>query len=190
MLRELKSVDRTAHMRHQCSLFGCPIKPGDRYEITTLVYDERVYDWKSCLGCRWLAAELERRWPKEIQGYQEGSVALNESGILNFFDYICQVDRDPESGAKVRWIHPSTPCDGCGGRGFVARGRKEGRLERCRKCDSDGRRYWKRCPICLEYKENTVEPAHICSACHEFVALGQKIAEGNSPSERKELDGN
>lgn len=47
----LREATPTARKTHRCSLCIGPIKPGEQYARDTLIYDDRIYDWLTCLGC-------------------------------------------------------------------------------------------------------------------------------------------
>lgn len=47
----LGSKTRIARKPHRCSMCNVAIQPGDTYRVSTNVFDDRVYDWKSCTAC-------------------------------------------------------------------------------------------------------------------------------------------
>ena len=47
----LRSATRRARKPHRCGMCATAIPVGDLHQVSTNVYDGRVYDWRECLPC-------------------------------------------------------------------------------------------------------------------------------------------
>lgn len=71
-LRESTPVARKAHRCDWC--YG-EIKPGTKYNRSTNVYDDRLYDWVSCSGCAALCPAVWDWAGRPDEGVDEDSFA-------------------------------------------------------------------------------------------------------------------
>ena len=51
MVQHLGEATRTARKGHRCQVCTVLIKAGDRYHVSTCIYDGRIYDFKTCDAC-------------------------------------------------------------------------------------------------------------------------------------------
>lgn len=42
---------RRARKAHRCELCWAHIRPGDHHAFQVIVYDDRVYTWRTCMAC-------------------------------------------------------------------------------------------------------------------------------------------
>ena len=63
----------TARKAHVCQSGYQPIKKGEQYERTTIVFDGRIYTWKQCLKCKEaMSIPSDRDHMYEEERYPEG----------------------------------------------------------------------------------------------------------------------
>lgn len=54
----LSDKERKARKSHSCDYCGCEIPVGKKYNCASLIYDNRLYDWKAHLDCQFIAQAL------------------------------------------------------------------------------------------------------------------------------------
>lgn len=57
VMQQLRSATPVARKTHRCDWCYVTIQPGTRYHRSTNIYDDRLYDWLSCLACEALCPE-------------------------------------------------------------------------------------------------------------------------------------
>lgn len=72
---KLRESTPTARKAHQCDWCYTAIQPGEKYRRSTNIYDERIYDWVSCLACDDLAPIVWEWSYRPDEGIGEDSFA-------------------------------------------------------------------------------------------------------------------
>ena len=52
MVTQLRGATRTARKAYRCHMCTAAIEPGERYHVSTNVFDGRLYDFRVCDPCR------------------------------------------------------------------------------------------------------------------------------------------
>lgn len=87
MPTQLRATTRTARKVHYCSLCGGMVKVGEKYHVSTNVFDGRVYDWRTCLPCQ-------------------------TDGIINeVYDWAGMPDEGVDSESAHDWAHEARHAD-------------------------------------------------------------------------------
>jgi len=92
MVYQLRASSPTARKTHPCDWCYTTIQPGERYHRSTNIYDDRLYDWVSCLACQALLLAVWDWAYGPDEGVDESSFAEWAQDHLD----------DPEHGGKAR----------------------------------------------------------------------------------------
>ena len=76
-----KSV--TARKSHVCNYCGCVIPVGEKYQISVLKYDGRIYAWKNHKRCAELASALNMEGEEGVTGEDFYEYITEEFRVIN-----------------------------------------------------------------------------------------------------------